>query len=44
MEDKLRKTAESRNNKMNWDELLNWEWVLVGMRGQRMLIKRKILQ
>ena len=40
-EEKLRKTAEKRNSEMNSDESQMWEWVLVGMRGERELIKRK---
>ena len=42
-EDRLRKTAEMRNKEMDKDEAENWEWVLVGMRGQRKLIKKKII-
>ena len=40
-EDKLRKEADRLNRNMDKDEQLNWEWVLVGERGQRRLIKRK---
>ena len=43
-EEKLRKTAEKRNRELEPEEALNWEWVLVGMRGDRRLIKRKIIQ
>jgi len=43
-EEKLRKTAEKRNRELEHEEALNWEWVLVGMRGDRRLIKRKIIQ
>ena len=43
MEENLRKTAENRNNAMDREEASNWEWVLVGMRGHRRLIKRKII-
>ena len=43
-EEKLRKTAEKRNRELDPEEGLNWEWVLVGMRGDRRLIKRKIIQ
>ena len=41
-EDGLRKEAESRNNAMDKEERLNFEWVLVGMKGQRILIKRRV--
>ena len=41
-EEKLRKTAEKRNSEMTQDEALNWEWVLVGVRGERELIKRRV--
>ena len=40
-EDGLRKEAESRNSAMTNDERLNYEWVLVGRKGQKSLIKRK---
>ena len=40
-EDGLRKEAESRNSAMTNDERLNYEWVLMGMKGQKSLIKRK---
>jgi len=43
-EEKLRKTTEKRNREMDSAEALNWEWVLIGMRGQRRLIKKKITQ
>ena len=33
-----------RNKNMDKEESENWEWVLVGMRGQRKLIKKKINQ
>ena len=41
-EDGLRKEAETRNNAMDQEERLNYQWVLVGMKGQRSLIKRRI--
>lgn len=37
----LRKEAEQKNEEMSEEEALNWEWVVVGQRGQRRLIKRK---
>lgn len=43
-EERLRKTAEMRNKDMGKEESENWEWVLVGIRGQRKLIKKKINQ
>ena len=41
-EERLRKEAERRNAEMEKDEAQNWEWVLVGTRGERRLIKRKV--
>ena len=38
-EDGLRKEAEARNNAMDQEEQGNYEWVLVGVKGQRSLIK-----
>ena len=43
-EEKLRKTADKRNRELDPAEALNWEWVLIGMRGDRRLIKRRIIQ
>ena len=43
-EDKLRKIADKRNRELDPVEALNWEWVLIGMRGDRRLIKRRIIQ
>ena len=40
-EDSLRKEAEERNNSMDKVEKSNFEWVLVGLKGQRTLIKRR---
>ena len=40
-EDGLRKEAENRNSAMDEQEKVNFEWVLVGMKGQRTLIKRR---
>ena len=40
-EEELRKEAESRNNSLSEEDRLNYEWVCVGMKGQRSLIKRK---
>ena len=40
-EDGMRKEAETRNNAMDHEESLNFEWVLVGRKGQRSLIKRR---
>ena len=40
-EDDLRKEAQKLNLAMEEEEALNWEWVPVGMKGQRKLIKRK---
>ena len=42
-EENLRKDAERLNREMEAEESLNWEWLLVGERGQRRLIKRKKL-
>ena len=42
-EENLRKEADKRNRGMEKEESTNWEWVLVGERGQRRLIKRKKL-
>ena len=42
-EDDLRKEAERLNNELDSMESLNWEWVLVGPRGRRRLIKRRKL-
>ena len=36
-----RKEAEARNNAMDQEEQENYHWVLVGMKGQRSLIKRR---
>jgi len=41
-EDRMRKLADKRNSEMDPEEALNWEWVTVGIRGERELIKRKI--
>ena len=38
-EEELRKEATSRNNNLDAEERLNYEWVLVGIKGQRSLIK-----
>lgn len=43
-EEQLRKEAATRNDSMNAEERLNFEWVLVGMKGQRTLIKRRRFQ
>lgn len=43
-EDKLRKCAEQRNREMDPTEATNWEWVLIGMRGDRRMIKRRVFQ
>lgn len=40
-EDEMRKEAEVRNEAMDETERLNYEWVLVGRKGQRSLIKRR---
>lgn len=42
-EDDLRKETERLNNELDSMESLNWEWVLVGPRGRRRLIKRRKL-
>ena len=33
-----------KNRELDPAEALNWEWVLIGMRGDRRLIKRRIIQ
>ena len=40
-EDDLRKEAVTRNINLSEEERLNFEWVLVGIKGQRSLIKRR---
>ena len=40
-EEELRKEAETRNKNLNDEDRLNYEWVCVGMKGQRTLIKRR---
>ena len=40
-EEGLRKEAETRNKNLNDEDRLNYEWVCVGMKGQRTLIKRR---
>lgn len=40
-EEGMRKEAETRNQSMTDEERLSHEWVLVGIKGQRSLIKRR---
>ena len=40
-EEELRKEADTLNNALDDEEFLNWEWVLIGVRGKRTLVKRK---
>ena len=40
-DNKLRKEAEDKNNELDEDEALNYEWKVIGIRGQRRLIKAK---
>ena len=40
-EDEVRKEAETLNNAVDETEALNWEWVLLGLRGKRTLVKRR---
>ena len=40
-EEEQRKEVDKLNSELTHDESLNWEWVLVGPRGRRRLIKRK---
>lgn len=43
-EEGLRKEAVKLNAELSEEESLNWEWVLVGLRGQKRLIKRRIVE
>ena len=41
-ENKMRKEAESLNSNRSVDEIKNWEWKVVGRRGDRHLVKMKL--
>ena len=43
-EEGMRKEAAKLNNELSEEEAGNWEWVLVGLRGQKRLIKRRIVE
>ena len=43
-EEELRKEADTLNKALTNEEFLNWEWVLIGVRGKRTLIKRRKFQ
>ena len=43
-EEGLRKEATKRNAELDSEEAGNWEWVTVGLRGQKRLIKRRIVE
>jgi len=43
-EDDLRKEMRKKNEDLNEEDHLNWEWRLVGIRGERKLVKMKKFQ
>ena len=43
-EEGLRREADKLNSELSEEEALNWEWVLVGLRGQKRIIKRRIVE
>ena len=43
-EDDLRKEMRKKNEELNGEDHLNWEWRLVGIRGERKLVKMKKFQ
>ena len=43
-EEGLRKEAAKLNAELNEEEVGNWEWVTVGLRGQKRLIKRRVIE